>query len=927
MELGLQFTLSVTKIPLNPTQFPNRNIEMWSWLLILFAFVPSLDGKTGYSTEILPSNLSIQADPSLVGPENLCIVFGGVVGTYSGGGDPNTDVYSWLVIDSQGQEIFNRSGGRQFETVKISFNHIGAYSLSLNVRRNSAIIYSQTISINVQQGPALALLPDYLLCGDTPTEITAIDPNTPNFQNYNFIWTDMGDHVVGTTNSLFVSQEGFYKIELFLNGASGAQECMITGSTYVGPSLDFEPTVSKSVVCQGESVTLGTDTPLAGEWFLKGPESTNYESLGSSFSVTLDPSKIQTPGIYTAKFRANDPEFADCPSERKITFEVKETPKINIQIIEKPDNCTEPNGSFTVSALNTLDTLVVVETQLLEPNVSPGQQIILSNLKPQLYTIAVYSNGCQFITLLDLESKQPPIINSSTPEIQLPTYSLTPETCSTSGVNAGSVELTFAQGLVNGEYRILSPGVGLITQGTITNKDSLTIPLRGGRYLFELKIDGCTYPVEDFIIESKPLVTFDVPNEITICQTFELIPETTENLLFELTFPDQSIQTLGVGEAFTLNQGGEYTIKGTPTDPNSDLCPREQKINATLARDFSFGLSLYEEDCFGNQVFKADLTGLTPEEASIRWINSEGVIVGRNELFFSTAVGDYSLIVQPLQSGFCPKNPIFFTVEPPVLQVEVNMQANKICPSPGTSTIEVKTDKAVVRRIEWIFFDDTGNRRDLPEFEGEFEITVDEIGNYEAVVYNRIGCEIGRNFIKVENSTLLTPPSLEEIYGVCSKGKRGPTLNPGEFATYFWYFGEQLVSQEPTFTPQEVGDYSLKVITEDGCEFFDEFRTYDACSFKVRIPTAMVLGDPLRNFEVFLSEGVTEAELFIFNRQGNLIHHEKAIEIPYEQAFLKWDGISFGKMIPLGTYIILLKVSNPLYDYKEKITSSLLVIE
>ncbi|GAB2496427.1 hypothetical protein [Algoriphagus taiwanensis] len=900
---------------------------MWSWLIILFAFIPSLDGKSGYNTEILPSNLSVQADPLLVGPENLCIVFGGVVGTYSGGGDPNTDVYSWLVTDSQGQEIFNRTGGRQFETIKVSFNQTGAYSISLSVRRNSATIYSQTLAINVQQGPSLALLPDYLLCGDTPTEITAIDPSTPNFQNYNFIWTDIGENVVGTTNSIFVSQEGFYKIELFLQGNNGVQECLITGSTYVGPSLDFEPTVSKSTVCQGESVTLGTDTPLAGEWFLQTPGSTTFESLGSSFSVTLDADQIQAPGIYTAKFRANDPEFADCPSERKITFEVNETPKINIQIIEKPDNCAEPNGSFSVIALNTLDSLIVVETQLLVPNVFSGQQVTLSNLKPQLYTIAVYSNGCEFITLLDLESKQPPIINPSTPDIQLPTYILTPETCSESGVNPGSVELTFAQGLVNGEYRILSPGVGLISQGTITNQGSLTVPLRGGRYLFELKIDGCTYPVEDFTIESKPLVSFDAPADITICQTFDLIPETSEDLIFRLTYPDQSVQTLGTGEAFTLSQGGEYILRGVPADPNSNLCPREQKINARLARDFSFGLTLFEEDCFGNQVYKADLTGLTPEEASIRWINSEGVIVGRNELFFSTAVGDYSLIVQPLQSGFCPKNPIFFTVEPPILQVDVNMEANKICPTPGTSTIEVSTNMDAVLQIEWIFFDDAGNRRDLPEFEGQFEITVSETGNYEAVVYNRIGCEIGRNFILVENSDLLTLPSLEDEYGVCSKGKRGPALNPGVYAEYFWYFGEQLVSQDPIFAPREAGDYSLKVITEDGCEFFDTFNTYDACSFDVRMPTAMVLGDPSKNFQVYLSEGVTEAELFIFNRGGNLIHFEKALEIPFEQAFLKWDGVSFGKLIPVGTYVVKLKVRNPLYDYEEVITSSLLVIE
>lgn len=113
----------------------------------------------------------------------------------------------------------------------------------------------------------------------------------------------------------------------------------------------------------------------------------------------------------------------------------------------------------------------------------------------------------------------------------------------------------------------------------------------------------------------------------------------------------------------------------------------------------------------------------------------------------------------------------------------------------------------------------------------------------------------------------------------------------------------------------------------DGCEFFETFSTYDACSFEYALPNALVLGDPSRNFQVTLSEGVTEAELFVLNRQGTLIHYEKAAEIPFGEPFLQWDGTSGGKFIPSGTYVVVLAVSNPLYDYEEKITTSLLVLE
>ncbi|WP_373399955.1 hypothetical protein V8V91_10205 [Algoriphagus halophilus] len=89
----------------------------------------------------------------LMGPEYLCIVFGGVIGTFSGGGDPETDVYTWVVTDQNGEVIFNQSGGGvQYETVKISFNEIGKYQVKLNVRRNNqSDFYEKTMEVTVQK--------------------------------------------------------------------------------------------------------------------------------------------------------------------------------------------------------------------------------------------------------------------------------------------------------------------------------------------------------------------------------------------------------------------------------------------------------------------------------------------------------------------------------------------------------------------------------------------------------------------------------------------------------------------------------------------------------------------------------------------------------------------------------------------------------
>jgi hypothetical protein len=157
--------------------------------------------------------------------------------------------------------------------------------------------------------------------------------------------------------------------------------------------------------------------------------------------------------------------------------------------------------------------------------------------------------------------------------------------------------------------------------------------------------------------------------------------------------------------------------------------------------------------------------------------------------------------------------------------------------------------------------------------------------------------------------------------------KKGPILNQVDFEEYFWYLGEQIVSTSPQFSPGEVGEYTLKVITADGCEFFTSFRTFDAFSFVYVFPNVMILGDPQKNFQVRVSEGITSVQLFIINGEGSLIYYDQSVEIPLGKAFLKWDGKIKSANIPSGTYVIMLIGKKPLYQFKEKTTGLILVLE
>jgi hypothetical protein len=359
-----------------------------------------------------------------------------------------------------------------------------------------------------------------------------------------------------------------------------------------------------------------------------------------------------------------------------------------------------------------------------------------------------------------------------------------------------------------------------------------------------------------------------------------------------------------------------------------ESCPRIKKFSASLSESISFEVGLKEEDCFGNKVYEAIIQGVSSESASIRWQNSEGEIVGRSPIFYPSGYGIFSLIVQPSGRGYCPVEKIVFENTQPILSVEVELETTKICPEPYQATVSLITDEDEVYHTEWIFYDLNDKRLNLTQFDGLFEIQAMEEGTYEAVVFNKLGCELGRKLIDVEASMFTTRPVIEESYAFCSiKDNTIPAIDPGEFAEYSWYLNDQLVSTNPTYKPEAVGDYLLVVTTEDGCEFIAEFITYDACNFNVVYPNAMILGNPEKDFRVLLSEGVSEAELFIMNRQGSLVYHAISSEIPVESPILQWDGKTNDKFIQGGTYVVILVLRNDEFGFEEKITSSLLVLE
>lgn len=902
------------------TQFPKRKIGTFFIWAILILPLFTIGGTLSTLSARNNPSLRPEADPNLVGPESLCLVFGNVLGTYSAGGDPG-DVFDWEVTSSAGEVIFSRSGGIQLETIQVIFPQIGSYTVRLSVRRGTnSNFYEDQLTVVVQTGPEIALRSDYLLCSGAPSVLTALNPNTSNLSEFTIEWKDIEGNVIGTGNEFLAYSPGFYLIELFQTDASGNRSCVINGSTFVGPPVDFQIIPSSTSICEGASINFELDTPLSGDWFIQKDFTGTRTQIATGFDFSINSDNLSGPGLYLVTFQTTTTDFPDCISEKVIGFEVLEAPELTWTILNQPDDCFSSNGSISVRVDSDIDALNIPEINVIEGPITAGEKRTFSNLKPQVYSVVVEKNGCQVTQLVVLDALlQPTILD--------PTVVLQNESCNPEGISQGIATINFGSDISNGEYRVLEIGMGEIARGEIPTSGQADINLSAGSYLLEMKVDGCTYPIQSLLIESVAQVEFTVPSELNICESFVLTPDTNQNLVFTLTYPNGSTENINSGEGFTLTEAGPYAILGVSQDVNSSICPKKIEFNTTLSSTISFAPILAVEKCFDPIKYEIELQGISVEDASIRWLNDLGEIVGRGQTFYPPGLGDFSLLVQPLKSGFCPVLPVEFEVVAPIISVPMDLEANKICPSPSITIVSLQTNEQEVTQTEWIFFNESDQRQELQQFDNLFEIEVNRPGTYEAVAYNRLGCEIGRSFILVEVSELLDSPVLEEEYGVCTKGKKGPMLNPGAFEEYFWYLEEQLVSTSPQFSPTKVGRYSLKVLTLDGCAYFTTFTTFDACSFEYVFPNAMILDDPQRNFEVRVSEGITSVELFIINRQGSLIHYDQSLEIPFGEPILQWDGKISGANIPSGSYVVVLIGKNPLYQFEEKIIGSLLVLD
>lgn len=750
--------------------------------------------------------------PKLTGPNRLCNVFGSILADYSGGGIPLTDVYKWKIYNPSNVLVFDRGGGSLFQTITYTFSGSGTFRVELIVERGGIPIYSDKMDVQVVLGPKINLQSNYSFCEGGNVTMQAIDPGSSNFSDYKFEWRNSANSIVGTTNEVTVNGEDKYSVVLYLPSPSGTRECETNLKTETSKFPDYSISSSDSQVCPDLPTTFNTSPEVLGTWKYVKSGSSSENTLGYGSSIQILPNQnLQGVGNYTISFEPDPSVNPSCLSKKTVSLDYLPQPNFEVYPSVEATNCDSFDGELTIKALTDLDYIIIDGLGTTIPSIPAGGTYTLSGLKSGTYSLIGVLGSCSnsFGTFVPLKNPPNQLIFSI--------ENIVGETCTPNGKDEGNFVIQFQNPPSTGSFRIINEKGTLVQENTFSNVSNIPITIPGGRYLVEvIDENDCKIPeANEVLIPSLNQAVFSVPTSLTICQSYELIPETSDDLEFTITYPDGSKETLPKGEPFTLTKGGVHTVLGNHTsDPT--ICPTEKNLIVDLVDPIQFEPILINQDCFGNRTYEAEIFGRDPSTVVFSWFNEKDELVGTGQFLNPVSNGTYKLDVQPAASESCPNPPVEFEIKEPVLAVDVTLDATKLCEYGPRAIIDLSTTfPEEITDVEWRRYDASGNIEDLPEFTDKYQVIADVQGIYEVAVFSRIpsinkNCELGRQTIVLDLILDKVSFDVPSELSICEPYDLIPnSVNPLEFELIFPDGKTEIKNWNQAFTIYQAGIYTI----------------------------------------------------------------------------------------------------------------------
>ncbi len=833
-------------------------------------------------TQMQPPNLqepSINITAGCVGQESMFSATGR---------DNSIEMYSWDVgvpgLAPFTEQMFN-----------YTYEVPGTYNvvLTLSNRCDVDTVLMETVEIfNAPENPTNP--PAIPFC-DGPVDVEAFPVDDPTLT---FNWST-GE----TTRVITVNEPS--TVSVSITNANGCISDTVT--TLV---IDARPVLELGndlTICQNDVVPpLDAQNPGATyTWTIDGV---------AANTIREQPIDVTVPGTFLYRVTVVDP-ISFCVTNDSLNITIQEQPNITVSATQST-GCGLNDGAIdlTINSSGNFSYEISGPTSIAPgPIDAPLTVPQFSGLAPGNYTVTVTNNitSCNVSEVIQIEDNA--------------TFGVEATAVPDCG-SEGDIDLTISNPAnfigtdvmltiqdANGQFVV--DAVRGVTYDGVTdmfpvNPDFITTPftvfnLDTGNYFITLagvETGGNLCVVTDTVrlTERSPQPNVTLDNVQSVCGISDPVLVTsneTATLSYAWTVINGpgNIVNIADNEVFV---DGDAVLQVIITGPVADFCPRTEIITVDFNDALTGVIEEIGDPCNGFVDLNVNIDNGSGN-FSFNWNNgagSTGLITVNTSNTFVVTVRD--------QVTGCE-----ITLSQDVViedLLEVNIISDPDCDNNGNLLL---TAEATRTDVTFAWTDQTGQAIGTTP-----TVTVGATGTYTVVVTTENGnCQVIEDF-----SAVIAPidESLIDISATatfCSRdpANSGVTLDAGAgFDRYEWRRlpDTDIIGANQTLIVTEEGEYEVSLMLGASCVSRTIVVTED-CLPRLELPNAFTPNGtgPLDNneFFVFPNNFVTDFEIFIYSRWGELIFHST------EQDF-RWDGNFRNKPAPVDTYAYIIKFSSNL---------------